>query len=179
MMRQRNLSTPRRQHGAVLIVALVLLLVLTILGTAGMRDTAMEERMAGNFRDFSAALEAAETALRVGEGALADPAAFKQMPFDGSDGTYSVTSHSIAPLDPSSAVSWRIVPPAVMDKAETLIDSDPEYYLERLPEIDLPASDLTVGFQDQAPRVRYYRVTGKGYGISPHSEVVLQSTYFR
>ena len=50
-----------------LIVALVLLLVLTILGTAGLQDTAMEERMAGNFRDYSAAMEAAETALRTGE----------------------------------------------------------------------------------------------------------------
>ena len=48
-----------------------------------------------------------------------------------------------------------------------------------LPEIALPASDLTIGFQDQAPRVRYYRVTGKGTGVSPNAEVILQSTYFR
>ena len=36
-----------------------------------------------------------------------------------------------------------------------------------------------VGFQDQAPRVRYYRVTAKGVGRSPNAEVILQSTYFR
>ena len=56
---------------------------------------------------------------------------------------------------------------------------DPDYYIEQLPEIDLPGSDLVVGFQDKPPPVQFYRVTGKGYGISPNSEVILQSTYFR
>ena len=66
-MRNLNHYQIRSQRGAVLIVALVLLLVLTILGTAGIQDTAMEERMAGNFRDHSAAMQAAESALRAGE----------------------------------------------------------------------------------------------------------------
>ena len=175
-MHRQNPSIPRTQRGAVLIVALVLLLVLTILGTASMRDTAMEERMAGNFRDFSAALEAAETALRVGEADVASTTVFGAMTFDGSGGSYAVTSTSI---DPLTAGSWRTVNASVMDKSQTLIDADPEYYVEQLPEIELPASDLTLGYQDRAPRVRYYRVTGKGFGISPSSEVILQSTYFR
>lgn len=170
----------RSQRGAVLIVALVLLLVLTVLGTAGIQDTTMEERMAGNFRDHSAALQAAETALRVGELELGTSTSFSGLTFTaaGTSGLYDaeLSTNSIVP---EGANNWATVLAAVLDKANTLVDADPDYYIEKLPEIELPASDLTVGFQDTTPRVQFYRVTGKGYGISPNSEVILQSTYFR
>ena len=179
-MRKIERTQCRRQRGAVLIVALVLLLVLTILGTAGMQETTMEERMAGNFRDYAAALEAAESGLRSGEADIRDTTEFSAMLFDGSDGTYDVTASSTS-VDPETASNYgRSVDAAVLTyDGELLVDAVPEFYVEQLPEIELPQSDLTVGYQDQAPRVRYYRVTGKGYGTSPNSEVILQSTYFR
>lgn len=182
-MQNLNHYQRRSQHGAVLIVALVLLLVLTILGTAGIQDTAMEERMAGNFRDHSAALQAAESALRNGEIEVGSSTAFSGMTFTalGTSGLYDVAArtHSVDPTDPTSATVWSSVDATILDKANTLLNADPDYYIEQLPEIELPASDLTVGFQDTTPRVQYYRVTGRGTGISPNSEVILQSTYFR
>jgi type IV pilus assembly protein PilX len=180
-MRNTNQYRFRSQRGAVLIVALVLLLVLTVLGTAGIRDTTMEERMAGNFRDYAAALEAAETALRRGEGGVSSTSVFTGMLFDGSDGTYEVTAVSQS-VDPQTASNYGLSVAASLltdDGGKLLVSAVPEYYIEQLPEIELPASDLTVGFQDQAPRVQYYRVTSKGYGVSPNTEVILQSTYFR
>ena len=179
-MRNLNHYQIRSQQGAVLIVALVLLLVLTILGTAGIQDTAMEERMAGNFRDHSAAMQAAESALRAGEIELGSSTTFGSMTFNasGTSGRYDVElmPHSV---DPESAPNWATVDSGVLDISNTQIDADPEYYVEQLPEIALPGSDLVVGFQSTPPPVQFYRVTGKGYGISPNSEVILQSTYFR
>ena len=178
-MKNSNRWNRSAQQGAALIVALVLLLVLTVLGTAGLQDTTMEERMAGNFRDYSAAFDAAETALRMGEEGVSDSLVFGAMAFDGANGTYEVTASSQS-VDPETAASWKTVADAVLEYGgDPLVFAMPEYYIEQLPEIALPASDLTVGFQDQAPRVRYYRVTGKGTGISPNAEVILQSTYFR
>ena len=182
-MRNLNRYRARSQRGAVLIVALVLLLVLTILGTAGIQDTAMEERMAGNFRDHSAALQAAETALRTGEIALGTStgfAAISSTSFSatGLSGLYDVELATNS-VDPLTASNWITVASTVLDKTNTLVDADPDYYIEQLPPIALPASDLTVGFQSTTPEVQYYRVTGKGYGISPNSEAILQSTYFR
>ncbi|HYC48333.1 MAG TPA: PilX N-terminal domain-containing pilus assembly protein [Thermoanaerobaculia bacterium] len=58
------LHAGRRQRGAVLIVTLLFLVVLTMLGVTAMTSTTMEERMAGNTRDASLALQAAEAALR-------------------------------------------------------------------------------------------------------------------
>jgi type IV pilus assembly protein PilX len=170
----------RRQQGAVLIVALVLLLVLTVLGTAGLQDTTLEERMSGNFRDHSNAMQAAEAALRAGEVGISSTSIYLGYLFDGTDGTYEVTLSSQS-VDPETAGNYGLSLPAsdLSYDGELLVDQAPQYYIEQLPEIELPASDLTVGFQDQAPRVRYYRVTARGFGISPNSEVVLQSTYFR
>lgn len=52
--------------GAVLILGLVVLLVITMLGITGMRTTVMQERMAGNLRQNDTALQAAEAALQAG-----------------------------------------------------------------------------------------------------------------
>ncbi len=162
-----------------LIVALVLLLVLTVLGTASIRDTTMEERMAGNFRDRSAALEAAESALRTGEGGISNTTTYSGMAFDGTDGTYVVTASSIS-VDPATASNYGLsMPSSVLTYGgKLLVDQVPEYYIEKLPAIPLPGSNLAIGTQNQPPSVHYYRVTSKGYGISPNAEVVLQSTYF-
>lgn len=179
-MRRPNSYQSRPQRGAVLIVALVLLLVLTVLGTASIRDTTMEERMAGNFRDHSAALEAAETALRRGEEGVRVSTTFNLMAFDGTDGTYSVepTSNSV---DPRTASNFSLsVPASVLSYGgNLLVSAVPQYYIEQLPEIQDLGGDLTVGYQDQAPRYRLYRVTSMASGISPNTEVILQSTYKR
>ena len=55
-------SSPK-QRGAVLIVSLIFLLVMTILILASMRGTVMQERMAGNLYDRSLAFQAADRAM--------------------------------------------------------------------------------------------------------------------
>ena len=179
MFYSKNLLSSQ-QRGAVLIVALVLLLVLTVLGTAGLQDTTLEERMSGNFRDHSAALQAAETALRTGEMGVSSTTIFTGYVFDGSDGTYEVTVASQS-VDPQVATNFSLaVAESVLTyDSKLLVDAAPQYYIERLPEIELPQSNLVVGFQDQTPRVQYYRVTSRGFGVQPNTEVILQSTYFR
>jgi Tfp pilus assembly protein PilX len=51
------------QHGATLIVSLVILAVITILGVASMRASNLELRMAASARDRAVAFQAAESAL--------------------------------------------------------------------------------------------------------------------
>ena len=55
-----------RQRGVVLVVSLLFLVVLTLLGIATMRTNVIEERLAGNSRDWGLAFQAAEAALRDG-----------------------------------------------------------------------------------------------------------------
>ncbi|HMN93007.1 MAG TPA: PilX N-terminal domain-containing pilus assembly protein [Hydrogenophaga sp.] len=57
----------RRQSGAVLVIGLIILVVLTLLGVQGMRTNVAQERMASNMRERNLAFQAAEAALRQGE----------------------------------------------------------------------------------------------------------------
>lgn len=63
----QNFHLSRRQNGAVLIMGLVFLALLTLLGISAMQVTTMEERMTGNERDRKTAFQAAEAGLRDAE----------------------------------------------------------------------------------------------------------------
>ena len=58
---------PKKQQGAVLIVSLLILLVLTMFGITGARTSTMEEKMVGNMRQQLISFQAAEAAIRDGE----------------------------------------------------------------------------------------------------------------
>lgn len=67
-------NSPRNQQGAVLIVALVMLLIITLLAVSSTRESALETRMTANFVAQQQQLNYAESVLREGEGiTLADP----------------------------------------------------------------------------------------------------------
>ena len=55
------------QRGAVLVVGLLLLIVMTVLGISSLKTVTLEERMSANVYDRSLAFQAAEAALRAGE----------------------------------------------------------------------------------------------------------------
>lgn len=55
--------TPSRQKGAVLVMALVILVVLTILGVTVMNTTSLGEKMAGNLQEATRAFQASESGV--------------------------------------------------------------------------------------------------------------------
>jgi type IV pilus assembly protein PilX len=57
----------RGQRGAILIIALMFLVVLTMLALTTMSGITLEERMAGQYRDLNVAFQAAEAGLRDAE----------------------------------------------------------------------------------------------------------------
>jgi len=57
----------RGQQGVSLLMVLILLVVMSILGVAVLRSSAMQERMSANLRDRNDALQAAEAGLRVAQ----------------------------------------------------------------------------------------------------------------
>ncbi|WP_323847380.1 pilus assembly PilX family protein [Microbulbifer magnicolonia] len=61
------MTTINRQKGAVLIVSLIILLLLTLIGVSGARGVLMSERMTFASRDARVALEVAESMARLGE----------------------------------------------------------------------------------------------------------------
>lgn len=61
-----------RQKGAVMIVALMLLLVMTVLAVSGIGNSVLEQKMSGNYYHAATAFESAEFGLRIAEEWLAD-----------------------------------------------------------------------------------------------------------
>ena len=59
-MRLRHISFPDRSRGAVLFVALILLIVLSLLAVTAAQVTVLQERMSGNFRAAQRAFERTE-----------------------------------------------------------------------------------------------------------------------
>lgn len=57
----------QKQSGVVLVVSLIMLLVLTLIGTISAQTSSLEEKMVGNIRDRNLAFQAAESALLAGE----------------------------------------------------------------------------------------------------------------
>ncbi|MGD8560143.1 MAG: pilus assembly PilX N-terminal domain-containing protein [Gammaproteobacteria bacterium] len=66
MNKPQNQANPKlksNQSGSVLIVSLLILLVLTVIGTTSLNETVMEEKMASNFQKGNIAFQAAESAI--------------------------------------------------------------------------------------------------------------------
>jgi type IV pilus assembly protein PilX len=64
----------KQQSGAVLIVSLLMLVLLTLIGLTAIQAGTVNERIAGNARSLDLAFQAAEAALREAEDRLDNPA---------------------------------------------------------------------------------------------------------
>jgi type IV pilus assembly protein PilX len=175
-----------KQRGAILIVALIFLLVMTVLILASMRGTVMQERMASNLYDRSLAFQAAEAALREGERFVLENAP-KPTAASGCDAQGNCTKP-----DPEAVPIWQDadnwdlahsaadghghvieigdlpVPPQFL--VEILADSMPEVNLCESTAID-PDAPCYAG-----PEGLRYRITARS-GEAGRAVVLLQSVY--
>ena len=78
-------------------------------------------------------------------------------------------------LDPISGTHTRKAVAAVKGESAT----NPDYYIERLPEFYMAQSSLVKGFPEQPQKIRNYRATSRANGISVNSEAILQTTIYR
>lgn len=66
-MHRRIATSPAKQSGAVLYVALVVLILLALIGIAGMQVTGLQEKMSANYRNTNLAFQNAEGQVRLTE----------------------------------------------------------------------------------------------------------------
>ncbi|WP_182334089.1 pilus assembly PilX family protein [Stenotrophomonas acidaminiphila] len=118
-------ATSRAQRGITLLVVLVLLLILSVLGIAILRSSAMQERMSANMRDRSLAFQGAETALRYAQDVvLAGNSAWEAGTVPAAA---DCTSTSVCPT--GSAAVWANLPAGTYD---TRLGAAPQYWIEYL-----------------------------------------------
>ncbi len=160
-----------KQKGAVLLISLIMLLLLSLLGVTGMQVTSLEEKMAGNAKDKNLAFQYAETTLRSVERSLSSNA----LPvFDNTKGYYSYVQGE----ERWSSIDWSS---DAETKAYTLntgaiVAIQPRFIVEEMPAVAGAGDSLESG---NAQTTKYYRVTTHAVGATDTSVVVLQSVYKR
>jgi type IV pilus assembly protein PilX len=170
---------PRRQHGTVLIIALILLVLMTLIGVTSMQTTTLEEKMAGNSRDRTVALQAAESALRQGE---ENDAVIEAFNFDGTSGNLGQYDDDVF-IDVFDNATWTsgssMEYSGVLYVGPGVQVYEPSRYIlqYRGPlAIDEQGTGLTPGGSYREPAKRHaVRVYSRGTGMTPETHVYLQS----
>lgn len=162
----------RGQGGAILILALILLTIMSLVGISANRDVILQERMTGNELDTNIALQAAEAALRVAESELGDCAPVETEYYGSQNGKYDVSVHPVGEWEllaeeADGSTSWLY---SELDK----VNQDPRYIIERLEPIALTSDqDLKLGEPVQSAIL--FRITAQGFGSSSKTDSVVQT----
>jgi type IV pilus assembly protein PilX len=184
MNEHRTLPRARQQRGAVLIVSLLLLLVMTLLGLGASQSTRLQERMAGNQRDLELALQGAESALRGAEYQLRPNMNVNERMCQTPD-INCVSFDSLlrdgagVPLDLGKLTDdWWADNAQSYEQATSLesLAQEPEYVNEYYGEVEDTLSEG--GAYINVVR-DFYRSTGRSRGMTNTAQVVVQSTYSR
>jgi len=104
----------RRQRGAVLVVAMILLVVLTLLGVSAMTTTRLEERMASNDQEINRAFQSAESGLSA---AFNSDEAWTLTGSPGADVTIPGKVSGLSAQWSSSFIGWSPPPPGSLFSA--------------------------------------------------------------
>lgn len=149
----RNLH---RQHGAALVVSLVVLVLVTLIGVASMQTSNMEVVMATNSQARTTALADAENALVDGETDITTN--YPGTPLfdwsaDTSDGLYTIGDLAGATL---TVVDWSTV------AGTETAPSGGQYTTEYLGPFTTAGASLTMGAGGAVDKRYVYRITGRG-----------------
>ena len=184
MMKQSAMHAfPGRQHGVVLFIALVLLLVLTTLGVVLARMQMVEERMAGNEDNHQLAFQAAEAALRAAEDDLGTGVYTNAQFVSNTGGLYQLWTEPtmLAPPYDSviNSINWNDAAVTLPYRGPALTGvplnaQQPTVVIEMLPPVIIPS--CSSGANSPAST---FRITAHAAGGDGSAQATLQSVYFR
>lgn len=171
-------GSSRHQRGAVLIVGLIMLLLMTIIGLASVRGSNLQEMMAGNMRDHQVSFQAAEAGLRAGELAVNGI-----NPPDTSGGSVGL----MQVLENGGIAGFWFTYNWSNSSVETDLDlliaeEAPRFVVEQLDVAAIPGADggaIDVLSLERRPDLIFYRITSRGVGMTSNTETFVQSLFRR
>jgi type IV pilus assembly protein PilX len=174
----------QRESGAVLVVGLVMVLLISIIGISAIRGSNLQEAMAGNMRERNLAFQASESALRVGEFSVADQVSRPLMTNNQGlyNDTYTTPASSILTFTEANWIDAAKVKITVLDLQ--YVYRQPSYVIEQLdPDIGVGAamegSAIDMEGMQSTGDITPYRVTARGFGATDSAIKTLQTTYNR
>ena len=178
---KKKLLVNRNESGAVLVISLIMLMLLSIIGVTGMQVSTLEEKMAGNSKDQNIAFQAAESALRGGEKWVVDQLLRPQNNTDPSinevwtlDSLAAVSGSTEWWCNDARDYSWWTSNANQLSDTLTNVATNPYYVVEQ---IEFSRDSLNVGMSRGSNGRVYFRVTAIGTGGNDNTQVLLQSSY--
>jgi type IV pilus assembly protein PilX len=182
----------RTQRGAILIISLMFLVVLTMLALTTMGGITLEERMSGQYRDLNVAFQAAESGLRDAERDIwgtGTATATPRAPIisgrtgfgDGNDAPNGTCTNNT-----NTTYGWGLCyagatgPFGKYTGATALpsVSAQPRYIIEAIWKDIVPTPTLQ-SLSPVAGVTNYYRITSQGFGVNPNTRVTLQEMYLK
>lgn len=167
-----------KQQGIVLVISLVILLLLSIVGINAMMTTSLDERMSANLKDHNTAFQAAEAALREGEGVVNALVTLSDFNNDGDGGMYSMTAAKDSPwqtIDWTTSTQLRTLTTTIAGLA-----NQPRYIIEHFTAVvseEEALNLMNVGESTGGGGTEVFRITAWGVGTTATSQVILQTTF--
>ncbi len=159
------MNAQRTQHGSVLILALVLLIMLTIIAVAEMSMNTSQTRIASNSADQQVAFQTAEGAL--------NEATTKLLSGQYSTASFLNNTNGLYLFNPTSAPLWTTIDwnssSSAIKSFKGGSNAQATFIIEQLPSI-------IQGGQNMNSPAQVYRITARGVGASGNSVVILQTT---
>lgn len=197
-MRNPRYSTrcETRQQGAALITGLIFMVVLTLMAVTAARMAGLEERMSGNMRDRSLAVQAAELALRDAERDISGPTAgsTRSPVISGITNFVSACTNGLCYngiQGNSNGTDWNVTPawstvnmtaaPSVAYGDNTGAADPGTPGADLIAQLSAAPRYIIEGIKKTPPGsgqpVYYYRITVRAQGANPNTVVWLQEVF--
>ncbi|MCV6610873.1 MAG: PilX N-terminal domain-containing pilus assembly protein [Amphritea sp.] len=175
-----------RQQGATLIVALIVLLALTLIGSGALQGNILQSRMVANQQNQELAFQASEAGLQAAEGWLGglvvepDIVSYRNwtaqstaLVFDSRGGDLSLIKQLAAP---ASTKNWqqRARTMQSYNPAATTIPGAPDITVEL---IAIERDEISSDPDGDSTSLDRFRQVSRSLGQSGQSEVILQTEY--
>lgn len=171
-------SGRRRQRGAVMIVSLIFLLVVTMLAVGSMQNTMLEEKMAGNASDRNLAFQSTESTVREAEVFIEGIVSLGN--FGDAGGLRGRVADEPVFYDQST---WGDANNYVEATTDFGSYEEPRYFVKHLTTVAGTEGSMNLsGYGDNKGTgdVTIFRITARGTGASADSaEVILRTQYGR
>lgn len=170
IMQSRDLN---RQRGAVLLVCMIVLLMLTLIGLSGARGVILQEKMTFASKDAQLALQVAETSVRAAEAEIEALV----LPEAGFDGSGHLHPGGNAPADLLAESTWDNA--AELDALLTMggKDFDGQYIIERAGQLEDTPTDQGGGYGQggatSQPSAHVYRIVARGRGLAGTERIIV------
>lgn len=166
----------KKQSGAVLIISLIFLIVLTILAVASTKSALFQERISGNSRNLNIAFQAAEAGLRLGEDKIAKKN-FSVSDIGGHELTPQTLSSGTPPIfdTPDKFTGGKFY---LLQKATyptIAVTKDVKYAVVKRPVSIDPGGLRGTGTPRKVKNS--YHIYSRGYGADGRTQVIVTSTY--